>query len=162
MKQMQFSIFGHPSAPASRQRFQSALVAVGSVVLLLTAVSCKDLPQPAPTYDLRVLDQGWTAAERQAYYHTAQGTQILPYDWFMALEQALSTKLFRANDHVARYRFLPDLSTLDNPDRLPVGMVKDVNEVTKKPYLGLTCAACHSGQLNYGGMGIRIDGGEGT
>ena len=129
------------SAPSSRHRLRQALAALLSAAALVTAVSCRNIPGPAPTYDLRVLDQGWTTAERQAYYHTPQGTQVMPYEWFFALEQALSTNLFRANDHVSRYRFLPDPSTINNPDRLPVGVVKDVNEETKKAYFGLTCAA---------------------
>lgn len=46
---------------------------------------------------------------------------------------------------------------MSNPDALPVGFVKD--RYKGKDYLGLTCAACHTGQLNYQSTGIRIDGG---
>ena len=33
------------------------------------------------------LDQGWSPADSQRYYFTSQGSQILPYDWFLVLEQ---------------------------------------------------------------------------
>jgi hypothetical protein len=40
---------------------------------------------------------------------------------------------------------------------LPIGFVKD--EYQGKEYVGFACAACHTGQLNYKGVGIRIDNG---
>ena len=36
-------------------------------------------------------------------------------------------------------------------------MVADTYDGVK--YMGFTCAACHSSQINYNGVGIRIDGG---
>jgi mono/diheme cytochrome c family protein len=46
---------------------------------------------------------------------------------------------------------------LSDPNALPVGLVKDTYK--GKDFLGFTCAACHTAQLNYKGIGIRIDGG---
>lgn len=107
------------------------------------------------------LNQGWTDAERQVFYHKAEGTLIFPYRWFINLEQADSTadrtKLFRADDNIARYGFIPDPSRKDG---LPVGFA-----ISTKPgpspmeYIGFTCAACHTGEIRYGGTRIRIDGG---
>lgn len=49
-----------------------------------------------------------------------------------------------------------------NPDGLPVGFaitkVKDIPEV-KDDMIGLTCAACHTGNIEYKGTSIRINGG---
>jgi hypothetical protein len=56
-----------------------------------------------------------------------------------------------------RYRYLQQKASPNNPDALPVGWVKD--RYQGKNYVGLTCAACHTGQINYQGTGIRIDGG---
>jgi mono/diheme cytochrome c family protein len=103
------------------------------------------------------LDQGWKPADSLWFYFITQGSDLLPYDFFMALEQPASTDLFRSNDNVNRYRYLPQKPTLSNPDGLPVGFVKDTYQ--GKEYVGLTCAACHTGQLNYQGTAIRIDGG---
>ena len=32
------------------------------------------------------LDQGWSSEERQQFYYTTQGSQLIPYDWYLALE----------------------------------------------------------------------------
>jgi hypothetical protein len=32
------------------------------------------------------LDQGWTADDRAAYYALPQGSEVMPYTWFLALE----------------------------------------------------------------------------
>ena len=52
---------------------------------------------------------------------------------------------------------LHKVPTKNNPDGLPVGMVKD--EYNGKIYMGFNCAACHTSQINYQGVGLRIDGG---
>jgi len=106
------------------------------------------------------LDQGWTPAERSWFYTTTQGARMLPYDWFLALEQATGTQKFRAVANMRRMGFLVDATSPANPDRLPVGFAKDVHP-QRGASLGLTCAACHTGQLEVGGKAVRIDGGQG-
>ncbi|HED33128.1 MAG TPA: ribonuclease E [Gammaproteobacteria bacterium] len=103
------------------------------------------------------LDQGWSASESLWFYNTTQGSGLLPYDFFIALEQSNSAELFRSNANIDKYRYLPQKATFFNPDALPVGFVKD--EYDNKDYIGYTCAACHTGQVNYKGAAIRIDGG---
>lgn len=55
-----------------------------------------------------------------------------------------------------------------NPDGLPVGFARtpgylDPTTGNKVPdQIGLTCAACHTGQMNYRGTNIRIDGAPAT
>jgi hypothetical protein len=52
-----------------------------------------------------------------------------------------------------------------NPDGLPVGFArttgyKDPTTGEELPdQIGLTCAACHTGQLEYNGVSLRVDGG---
>jgi hypothetical protein len=103
------------------------------------------------------LDQGWDEADSLWYYNTTQGSALIPYDFFIALEQASSTELFRANSLIDKYRYLPQKPTFFNPDGLPVGFVKE--SYKGNDYVGFTCAACHTGQVNYKGNAIRIDGG---
>ncbi len=107
--------------------------------------------------EIRYLDQGWDAAQSLWYYNVTQGSDLLPYDFFMALEQPDSEEPFRAASNMDAYRYLPQKPTSSNPDGLPVGIVKDTYE--SKAYIGFTCAACHTAQINYEGTGIRIDGG---
>ena len=103
------------------------------------------------------LDQGWDKADSLWFYNTTQGSGLLPYDFFLVLEQAESEEFFRSDKNIDRYRYLPQKPTFFNPDGLPVGLVKDSYQ--GHDYMGFTCAACHTGQVNYQGTAIRIDGG---
>lgn len=103
------------------------------------------------------LDQGWSASDSLWFYNTSQGSNLLPYSFFLVLEQSDSSALFRNNKNIDRYGYLPQRPTRSNPDGLPVGMVQD--EYQGEVFMGFTCAACHTTQINYRGIGIRIDGG---
>ena len=108
------------------------------------------------------LDQGWTNQERQEYYRTSQGSALLSYDIFLNLEEANGEHLFRADENMVRYGLVPQPADPKvNPDALPIGWTKTV--VTegrwKGDWAGISCAACHNGQLEYKGNKIRIDGG---
>lgn len=103
------------------------------------------------------LDQGWSAADSLWFYTATQGSNLLPYGFFLVLEQSDSSALFRADENIDKYGYLPQRQTSSNPDGLPAGMVRD--EYQGKAYMGFTCAACHTTQINYQGSGIRIDGG---
>jgi mono/diheme cytochrome c family protein len=81
---------------------------------------------------------------------------MMPYDWFLALEQPNSDRLFGA-DGLGRFGYLPNPDKTNNPDGLPVGFVKDSGE--DGDWFGLTCAACHTGQMRFGGKTLQIDGG---
>ena len=103
------------------------------------------------------LDQGWSPEDSLWFYNTSEGSNLLPYAFFIELEQAGSEKLFRDPENMNRYGYLSQNPTYSNPDGLPVGMTSDT--YLGKEYMGFTCAACHTSQINYKGTGIRIDGG---
>jgi len=103
------------------------------------------------------LDQNWGPADSLWFYNTTQGSDLLPYNLFLHLEQANNKALFRSDENMRRYRYLVQEPTWDNPNGLPLGFAKD--SYRNKDYVGFTCAACHTNQLNYQGVGIRIDGG---
>jgi mono/diheme cytochrome c family protein len=121
-----------------------------------------------PTVQVSFLDQNWTPAQRQWFDHAGQGSELMPYAWFMALEQP-TLKLFGDNGlfsdrtYLARFGFLSDSPSAENPDGLPVGftheLVTDPASGAKVQMAGLTCAACHTGQLEYNGKAVRIEGG---
>jgi processive rubber oxygenase RoxA-like protein len=103
--------------------------------------------------------QGWTMEDRQTFYHTAQGTRFFPYSWLLALEAPgkLTREPFLTEERINRYRWIADTNTLNNPDRLPVGMAKEV--APDGEFVSITCAACHTGQIGFNGRVMRIDGG---
>lgn len=103
------------------------------------------------------LNQGWEESESLWFYNASQGSNLIPYDFFMVLEQKTSPTLFRDNAHMNSYRYLIQKPTFSNQDGLPIGFAKDVYQ--DKEYLGFTCAACHTTQINYKGKAVRIDGG---
>ena len=86
-----------------------------------------------------------------------QGSQILPYDWFLALEQPDSTTPFRDNQNILKYRYLAQNPGPHNPDGLPVGFVP--GKGTGRNWLGMTCAACHTAEVRLGTTAYRVDGG---
>lgn len=106
---------------------------------------------------VRFLEQGWSQGESAWFYTVNQGSDLLPYDFFLALQSAGSQQLLRSDENIARWRYLPQAASPRNPDALPVGFAKD--EYQGREYLGLTCSACHTAQLDYKGVAVRIDGG---
>lgn len=123
-----------------------------------------DAPRPPKTL---LLEQNWTPAQRKAFHHTAQGTRLLPWKWFQALEQPCfslgACGKLADPAYLARFGFiLAD----DSPDGLPIGLARHDNfydPLLKKSYpvAGFTCSACHTGELFYGDYAIRIEGGPG-
>lgn len=115
------------------------------------------------------LQSQWSDNQRERYYQTSQGSLVVPYAWFHALEWRTGTQMFSSPQIQVRYGLLPDNDPTYNPDQLPIGIVKEivpdqyVNTLGQgqKEWASLSCAACHTGQLEYKGTALRIDGGEG-
>ena len=134
------------------------VAAIGiSIGILATAAG---LAGAQPTSPVVVYsDQGWSAADRDTFYTTSQGSRMMPYTWFKALRRADSNELFAA-DQLQRYGYLPNKRSKSNPEGLPIGFVIDGNAATGE--LGMTCAACHTAQLEYQKDGktyaLRLDG----
>jgi mono/diheme cytochrome c family protein len=122
-------------------------------------------------------EQNWTQDQWDWWYHVSQGSaleSIIPYDWFINMEQPGlglfgSAGDFIDQDYLGQFGFLPDGSgdyynPKYNPDNLPVGFTKTENYFDPiageiGDVVGFTCAACHTGQINYKGEGLRIEGG---
>ena len=99
------------------------------------------------------LCQNWNIDEQREFWFLPQGSLILPYDWFVSLEQKDSQIPFIDPAYMNGFRYLPQQPTEDNPDGLPIGFTLDHPRHIKpfrgmsKRWLGLTCAACHTGQI---------------
>jgi hypothetical protein len=146
------------------------LLVVGGIYLYLQQPQFRvDVPeyQPPPEQLVRA-EQGWTDDQRLQFHHTPQGTRLIPYEWFIALEQPclslLGCELFADKTYLARFGFLSSQTdTKLNPDGLPIGFARqedfyDPDKGTTYPVVGLTCAACHTGELHYGKYAVRVDG----
>jgi hypothetical protein len=138
--------------------------AVVATCLASALWSCKTAPvikdlEPLPDGMGKVVNlaQGWSQQEQEWFWFTTQGSQILPYEWFLVLEQATNERLFRSTANFERFKYLPVRPSKLNPDGLPVGFVKDIDDNGHR-WMGLTCAACHTNQINFNGTGLMIDG----
>jgi hypothetical protein len=146
------------------------LLLLGSVYLYLSRPQFRvEVPDyQSPPEQLTHAEQGWTDDQRLHFHHTSQGTRLIPYDWFMALEQPclslVACDLFADKTYLARFGFLSSPTDPKlNPNGLPIGFARQENfydPETKTTYavIGLTCAACHTGELHYGKYAIQIDG----
>ncbi len=110
------------------------------------------------------LDQNWNEDNqlRTLSYTTSQGSQLIPYDWFINLKDAKTGLPLTSDIVVERLKYLPDYQadSNTNPDKLPIGFVKDTDPETGD-WIGINCAACHTAQIVVGNTAIRIDGGPG-
>ena len=113
-------------------------------------------PLGEPVKSVVYLQQNWSPAQSVQFYFTEQGSRIIPYDWFLALEQADAETPFRDNQNILRFRYLPQNAGDRNPDGLPVGFV--AGRGLGRRWLGMTCAACHTAEIRLGDTGYRVDG----
>lgn len=159
------------------QRFLSLTVC--SLLLLsygrLNSADGDDDYQPSNVVHLdQGWPEGWKVGQSNWYHHASQGTIIVPYDWFVCLEQPTTQpdlpeqELFCKIEHLKKFGFLASVHDEKyNPDDLPVGFAieddfVDPNKPNRPPYraVGLTCAACHTSEITYQGTRIRIEGGS--
>ncbi|MEZ6031999.1 MAG: di-heme-cytochrome C peroxidase [Planctomycetaceae bacterium] len=115
----------------------------------------------SPGHEIKTLSQNWSDADASWFYNVAQGSYLLRYEWFVNLEQADSEKLFRDSSHFQSLGYLARTEDTDNPHGLAVGFVRDDKPLPNggvESYLGMTCAACHTGHVNFGGKTYIIDG----
>lgn len=144
------------------------LIAIGIFAVKVLPAVTVAIPEYRQPGQLVQLDQGWSDAQRFEFHHTSQGAKLVPYAWFMHLEQPCfklsACEKFSDTRYLSRFGFLESKADDKlNPGTLPVGFSydKDFHDpMTGKNYpaLGLTCAACHTGELHYGKYAVRIEG----
>lgn len=113
------------------------------------------------------VDQGWQGPQIAAWYDLKQGSRMAPGSWFRALEVPGGTALFASDAHMGELRYLT------RPGQLPVGFTADAqddrkfgrtklrwlkNQGPREPWVGMTCAACHTGELKRGTQVVRVQG----
>lgn len=113
---------------------------------------------------------GWDDRGKNWYHHASQGAFMIPYEVFMALEKPTEYEsgLFSDMANLERFGFLrSEQNKVYNPGNLPIGFAISENwvdpnhpDVAPVKALGLTCAACHTGEVRFQGKRIRIEGGS--
>lgn len=146
------------------------LGAIFSLFVVVYFVSCSDDGNSEPPKDETIipadgkvpqrqfLEQNWTDADREAFWFTSQGSQIMKYTWFTWLEQPDNQKYFRNTKHMEMLGYLPMKSSKMNPSGLPVGFTISADMEYNEAFVGLTCAACHTNQMDFDGKKYLIEG----
>src|SRR4030095_10066308 len=157
---------GWMTRSTAMNRTTLAFLSIAASLLALSAavvVSAQQAGAPQASSERVIyLNQGWSQDDREWYYHFSQGSAFLSYDIYLNLELAGSQELLRSG---ANYGLLPGPVSSYNPDGLPIGISKTTVATPIKgwpagDYAGVTCAACHEGELTYKGKRIRIQGGN--
>jgi hypothetical protein len=152
-----------------------ALVIICVLGLLLTIIAFKYPSSKVPAYE--PVDEhvyisqgwGWTGGQneplRQLFYFTPQGAGLkdIRYSWFVNLEVPWGTTKFADPKRMSAYGFLVDTAPEPlNAGHLPVGFASRYEARFGENVLDLSCAACHTGQLNVNKngkrYGLRVDG----
>jgi hypothetical protein len=145
-------------AKNTMRRFALA-VAVSTVAQIANDGTAQQLSAASNLPDVAYAVQGWSAADRDIFYTTSQGSHMMPYAFFKALRCLDIDQPFAA-DQLQRYGYLPNAVSASNPEGLPVGFV--IDDSTSPEQLGMTCAACHTAQMEYQKDGVtramRLDG----
>ena len=121
---------------------------------------------PEPGHVIKTVSQNWSDEEASWFYNAPQGSYLLRYEWFLNLEQPDSSILFRDTANIQALGYLSRTKDAQNPgaqnpDGLPIGFTRDDKPLAGggvESYLGMTCAACHTGHVNYEGKTFIIDG----
>lgn len=126
----------------------------GLLGVLLTVACCAPFARTAAQTAPTTMNQGdkWNNSTRDEFYSQDQGSRLISLKWIKALKQPNGEPFLAAN--LDRYGYIPNPASKLG---LPVGFTTNVgNNIT---YLGMTCAACHTRQIDVAGTSYRIDGG---
>lgn len=138
----------------------------GLLLVSLLLAACADRPAtiaesfPAPS-SIRWAAQGWGDADREDWHHRSAGQAFGTLSWVQAVEEPSSERRLMDRDNLRELGFLTKDSTAVNPWAMPVGFVLTDGGPGARQQVGLTCAACHTGQVEYRGVALRIDGAPG-
>lgn len=114
-------------------------------------------------YETEPARQGLDAKTQVYWWFTGQGSQIMPYEWFLHLEQTGSKTLFKHPENLRSYGYIyasnDNKEVIEwNPDRLPIGFTKSRDPYSGVDWLGPSCAACHTSKITISGKDRLIDG----
>jgi hypothetical protein len=101
------------------------------------------------------VDQGdaWSQQTREAFYDVDQGSRIMPLQWAQALQAEDGAPFL--GDSLKRFGYLRNPAS---PKGLPLGFT-GAEDAAGIAWLGMTCAACHTRDLEMDGKTYRLDGG---
>ena len=105
-------------------------------------------------------EQNWIDSVRHKFWYIDQGARVMPLEWFKKLELAQSDQKFWIG--LDRYGFINDDFGIPKTMKaalagLPIGFSVNEND----NWVGITCAACHTGVIRHGEQRYMIEGAPG-
>ncbi|MEW6157816.1 MAG: di-heme-cytochrome C peroxidase, partial [Verrucomicrobiota bacterium] len=134
----------------------AALVLAGIVFWRwFTSTSDREHVTVAMPRNIQWLDTGLSDEDRLIWHHLPEGSELAPLSVLEALHSPRTGKPFLYS--LADYGFLLES---EDPHKLPIGWSTHLREIGqhKVPFIGINCAACHTGEIQYRGNTLRIDG----
>lgn len=170
-----------PSHIETRTNERMNVVAHLIRMLIVTAFSLVALAPNGMADSWTDVPQGWSQAQRVAWWTATQGSRLIPRAWLDALEQPDSTAMFLDPTFVASFRYLPNPTAgWTSPDAncpydpaIPLGFTVDcqsdadfantrlrwkAGQTGNEPWVGMNCSACHTNELTYKSARMRVDG----
>ena len=135
------------------------------VLLLVALTSCAGGPEPTPPEEpdseyseLIIIDNGLGAdTDREDFYHTPEGSEVFPLLWANELESSVTGRPFLEN--MERFGLIRDDSGRGTGY---IGLTSGPRKGVGVEMVGVNCAACHVGQIQFGDTAVRIDGAPNT
>jgi hypothetical protein len=153
-----------------RRRARSFFTGILLSTLLQACTDPTPTPTPTPPPDktqITFSTNAMSTADRQQFYHQEEGSELFPVAWVRHMNSSKTGKPFLEN--LERFGLIPDP---DGPYfegtqvRMPIGIAvsERIGMDALKPFglnkmVGVNCAACHVGQIEYEGKKLRVDGG---
>jgi hypothetical protein len=134
------------------------LSGTGALALAAAAFAASDTPMR-----FIPIDQNVDQATLAKYHYTDQGTRLLPAAWLAAVEKPDGSGKVMNSDDLRRLGFLVENASTgaNNPYNWPLGFtVGDLASNDGTAIAGFTCAMCHTGQIEYKGTAMVIEGGQ--
>ena len=133
----------------------AVLVIIGGLLLFRGPAPLESSGPVLPEVGLKVLESGLNKEETVIWRHLDEGSGFFPLSFFRSLEDVHTGRPFI--EVFPKFGFIPDpANKLGLPVGLSAGRLKEAP--TKSLLVGVSCSACHTGQYNYKGAGLLIDG----
>ena len=117
------------------------------------------------------LEQNWSSDERIEWEQASQGSRLIPYIWLKALQTAEARPIpFLDPSNIAKFRYLPGRRDLplgfavdDRPDEklIRTRLRWYASQGDRERWVGMTCSACHTTEIDYGSRKLTVDGAGG-
>jgi hypothetical protein len=139
-------------------------VVLGAVACSRDPETASATPTPATTATGVGYTNGWSDADRRAAYHISTGGEVLSLALLQSLErtqvpqEGADGQLVPFMQNLARYGFIADPISDENPFGLPVGWTVTRSLLDTTVVAGFNCTTCHVGELRVGGKNVRVDG----